>query len=108
MPYAVETEVAVTIEGIVVRGVIDAVYRNDDGSWEVVDWKTNRTHNADPMQLAIYRIAWAQRQGIGPEQVSAAFVYVADAQVVRPNLPSQAELAARLNAYRANLAVTAQ
>ena len=108
IPYAVETEVALGIGGIVVRGVIDAVFRNDDGTWEVVDWKTNRTHNADPLQLAVYRIAWAQKQGIGVDQVYAAFVYVADAEVVRPDLPSLDELTAQLSAYKENSAVTAQ
>ena len=26
----------------------------------LVDWKTNRSANADPLQLAIYRVAWAE------------------------------------------------
>lgn len=90
VPVAVETEVAVPVAGTVVRGVIDAVYRHPDGSWEVVDWKTNREHTADPLQLAVYRAGWAMQQGIDPKQVSAAFVYVRDGEVVRPDLPDLA------------------
>ncbi|MFD2123207.1 PD-(D/E)XK nuclease family protein, partial [Streptomyces cirratus] len=46
--------------GRVVRGRIDAVYKKPDGSYEIVDWKTGRTTEADPLQLAVYRLAWAE------------------------------------------------
>lgn len=87
VPFAVETEVAVPVGGAVVRGVIDAVYQHDDGSWEVVDWKTSRSQNADALQLAIYRAGWAAQMGVDPADVRAAFVYVRDGEVVRPDLP---------------------
>lgn len=106
-PYAVETEVAVSIGGTVVRGVIDAVFQHDDGTWEVVDWKTNREHTADPVQLAVYRLAWAQQVGVPVAAVRACFVYVADGEVVTPDLPTAAELAEQM-AYRENSAVIAQ
>ena len=108
VPYAVETEVVLNLGGLTVRGVIDAVFANADGTWEVVDWKTHRAHTADPLQLAVYRIAWAQKQAVPVEQVRAAFVYVADGQVVRPELPALEELIQRTGAYRENSAVTAQ
>ena len=96
VPHAVETEVSLNVAGTVVRGVIDAVFRHDDGTWEVVDWKTSATHSADPVQLAVYRIAWAQQVGVPAEQVRAAFVYVADGHVVRPELPDLPALATML------------
>ncbi|MFN8212044.1 MAG: ATP-dependent DNA helicase [Candidatus Nanopelagicales bacterium] len=92
VPYAVETEVAVPVAGAVVRGVIDAVYEHDDGTWEVVDWKTNREQTADPLQLAVYRAGWAAQMGVDPADVRAAFVYVRDGEVVRPELPELDEL----------------
>ena len=51
----IEAPFALVLAGQVVRGRIDAVYHEDDGSYLVVDWKTNRTESADPLQLAIYR-----------------------------------------------------
>ena len=44
--------------------------------FEVVDWKTSRAHDSDPLQLSIYRVAYAELQGVALEQVDAAFVYV--------------------------------
>lgn len=100
-PVATEIEVAVRIGALVVRGVIDAVYRHPDGTWEIVDWKTNQRHDADPLQLAVYRIGWGQRVGVDPEDILAAFVYVRDGQVVRPDLPDPAALESTLRAVKA-------
>ncbi|NUP49526.1 MAG: UvrD-helicase domain-containing protein [Catenulispora sp.] len=92
VPAAVEQPFQVVLAGRVVRGRIDAVYKTSDG-WEVVDWKTSRSHDADPVQLAVYRLAWAEMRGVAVESVSAAFVYVRDGQTVRPGgLPGRDEL----------------
>ncbi|MBQ1093884.1 ATP-dependent DNA helicase [Streptomyces sp. B93] len=95
-PYRVEAPFQISIAGRVVRGRIDAVYRYDDGAattYEIVDWKTGRGGTADPLQLALYRIAWAEQQGVPPESVTAAFVHVRDGEVVRPgDLPDRAAL----------------
>jgi DNA helicase-2/ATP-dependent DNA helicase PcrA len=97
-PYAVEAPFALVLGGRVVRGRIDAVYQSVDGSWEVVDWKTGRggTGSADPLQLAVYRLAWAETHGVLPESVRAAFVHVRTGQVERPVLAGRAELEALL------------
>lgn len=92
VPVATEKEIVVTIGDTVVRGIVDAVYQHPDGTWDVVDWKTNRRQTADPLQLAIYRLGWAQRVGVEPEDVQTAFVYVRDSEVVRPDLPDLAEI----------------
>ncbi|MET7428947.1 ATP-dependent DNA helicase [Streptomyces flaveolus] len=95
-PYRVETPFQLTLAGRVVRGRIDAVYRHGDGdgaTYEIVDWKTGRTGTADPLQLAVYRLAWAEQQGIPPESVTASFLYVRTGEVVRPEgLPDRAAL----------------
>ncbi|MFE9682801.1 UvrD-helicase domain-containing protein [Streptomyces sp. NPDC006285] len=101
-PYRVEAPFQLAIAGRVVRGRIDAVYKEepdggDDGegttSYEIVDWKTNRTRTADPLQLALYRLAWAEQHGIPLDSVRAAFLYVRSGEVVRPeNLPDRAAL----------------
>ncbi|WP_405588676.1 UvrD-helicase domain-containing protein [Streptomyces sp. NBC_01092] len=95
-PYRVEAPFQLAIAGRVVRGRIDAVYKTGDGdgaTYEIVDWKTNRTRTADPLQLALYRLAWAEQQGVPPESVDAAFLYVRSGEVVRPDdLPGRAVL----------------
>jgi DNA helicase-2/ATP-dependent DNA helicase PcrA len=95
-PYRLETPFQLAIAGRVIRGRIDAVYRHGDGdttTYEIVDWKTSRTRTADPLQLAVYRLAWAERQGVPVESVTAAFLYVRTGDVVRPrNLPDRAAL----------------
>ena len=91
-PVAVEPAFALVLAGQVVRGRIDAVYREDDG-YLVVDWKTNRKADADPLQLAIYRLAWAELHDLDPEQVRAGFYYVRTGTLVEPHdLPGRAEL----------------
>jgi DNA helicase-2/ATP-dependent DNA helicase PcrA len=94
-PFRVEAPFQLGIAGRVVRGRIDAVYRDtDDGdgttTYEIVDWKTSRTRAADPLQLAVYRLAWAEQQGVPLESVDAVFLYVRTGAVVRPtNLPGR-------------------
>ncbi|MDQ0992933.1 ATP-dependent DNA helicase [Streptomyces sp. V3I7] len=95
-PYRVEAPFQFTLAGRVVRGRIDAVYKVGDGdeaTYEIVDWKTSRTRSADPLQLAVYRLAWAEQQGVPPESVTAAFLYVRTGEVVRPEgLPDRATI----------------
>lgn len=94
-PYRVEAPFHLAIAGRVVRGRIDAVYKEGDGdeaTYEIVDWKTHRAPTADPLQLAVYRLAWAEQQGVPPEAVGAAFLYVRSGEIVRPDLPDRAAL----------------
>ena len=74
-PHAIEAPFSIVLAGQQVIGRIDAVFQGGD-RFEVVDWKTNRTESADPLQLAIYRLAWAELQGVDPADVDAAFYYV--------------------------------
>ncbi|MFQ6142816.1 UvrD-helicase domain-containing protein [Streptomyces seoulensis] len=95
-PLRVETPFQLAVAGRVVRGRIDAVYQEGDGesaTYEIVDWKTSRSRTADPLQLAVYRLAWAEQHGVPLERVTAAFVYVRTGEVVRPrSLPGRAAL----------------
>ncbi len=96
-PVAVEPPFAVVLAGQVVRGRIDAVFAEDDGGFLLVDWKTSRDHRADPAQLAVYRLAWAELHGVPLHQVRAAFYYVRDGEVVvHDDLPGREELEAVL------------
>ncbi|MGN3959502.1 UvrD-helicase domain-containing protein [Streptomyces sp. WAC8370] len=95
-PFRVEAPFQLSLAGRIVRGRIDAVYKEGDGdtaTYEIVDWKTNRAATADPLQLALYRIAWAEQQGVPPASVTASFLYVRTGEVVRPEgLPDRAAL----------------
>lgn len=95
-PYRVEAPFQLEIAGRVVRGRIDAIYKESDGdetTYEIVDWKTNRSRTADPLQLALYRLAWAEQHGVPLESVNVAFLYVRGGEIVRPeNLPDRAAL----------------
>ena len=83
-PLAVEEPFALSIGGRVVRGRIDAVFASADGGAEVVDWKSGGRGSLSDLQLAIYRLAWAQIAGIPLERIDAAFVLVRTGEVIRP------------------------
>ena len=73
-------------------GRIDAVFATTDG-FEVVDWKTNRDADANWLQLAIYRLAWAELHQLALESVVGTFYYVRRAEVQTfTDLPDRAEL----------------
>ncbi|WP_371625801.1 ATP-dependent helicase [Streptomyces sp. NBC_01116] len=91
-PYRVETPFQITLAGRVIRGRIDAVYRTGD-RYEIVDWKTTRHRTADPLQLAVYRLAWAELHDLPLDEVTATFLYVRSGETVHPQgLPGRAEL----------------
>ena len=95
IPVETEFPFGILIDGRVVHGRIDAVFRTDeheaglgDGRlFDVVDWKTGRGRGLDPFQLAIYRLAWARHVGLPQEAIGAAFLLVETGEVIRPDLP---------------------
>lgn len=96
-PLAVEAPFTLVLAGRLVRGRIDAVFPGVDGRPQVVDWKTGDARRADPLQLACYRLAWAELHGLGIEDVDAVFYDLRSAEVVRPvGLPDRAGLEALL------------
>jgi DNA helicase-2/ATP-dependent DNA helicase PcrA len=87
-PYRVEVPFATVVAGVVVRGRMDAVFETPDG-FDVIDWKTGHKPTgvdatAAAVQLAAYRIAWAELAGVPVERVSAGFHYVRPGETVRP------------------------
>ena len=76
----VELEFNLAINNHVVRGSIDRVDRLEDGTLEIVDFKTGkyRPHQelrAD-LQLPIYALAAAELLGAQPEQIRASLYYL--------------------------------
>ncbi len=82
-PLATEVPFSLFLGGQVVRGRIDAVF-GDRGRPEVVDWKTGRAR-PNPLQLAVYRLAWAELHGLDPAEVDVAFYDVLAGTLTRPS-----------------------
>ena len=99
-PVDVEIEIHLPLGPNVVVCKLDAVYRADgaeahapkdpNSRYEIVDWKTGKAPRdaADlavrAYQLALYRAAYAAYTGIAEENIDAAFYFVADDVVIRP------------------------
>jgi ATP-dependent DNA helicase UvrD/PcrA len=103
VPYAIEAPFSIWIAGRLIRGRIDAVYQQPPESrgarFQVVDWKTGSTEPADPLQLAIYRLAWAEAYGLPLSEIDAIFFHVRTDEIVRPQaLPDRQAIEAILNA----------
>ena len=87
-PLAVEQPVHTRIGQIAVRGVIDAVFADPEGTDGsegviVVDWKTGRVPRPAQLreralQLSLYRLAWHERTGLPLTRIRTAFHFVAD------------------------------
>ncbi|MFI5612367.1 ATP-dependent helicase [Amycolatopsis sp. NPDC051903] len=89
VPLAVEVPFSADVEGITVRGRMDAVYADPDGGWTVVDWKTGSVPSADRLpalavQLGAYRLAWAALKNVPVDRVRAAFHYVRHGHTLSP------------------------
>lgn len=91
-PTDIEVDVEVPVGPVTVRSRIDAVFPPGRGLTRVtvVDWKSGRPpadeeeRAAREVQLAVYRLAWAEWKGLDVDDVDAAFYYVATDQTVRP------------------------
>jgi DNA helicase-2/ATP-dependent DNA helicase PcrA len=89
-PLRVEVPFAITVAGVLIRGRMDAVFAGADGGFDVVDWKTGRPPRqprdaaAAAVQLAVYRLAWAELAGVPVDRVRAAFHYVSVGRTVCP------------------------
>jgi DNA helicase-2/ATP-dependent DNA helicase PcrA len=89
-PREVEVPFDMLIGDRQIRGRIDAVFADGDGTFDVVDWKTGQPPRNQPekdavaVQLAAYRLAWSALADIPLGRVRAAFYYVRRDRTVRP------------------------
>ncbi|MDR0432937.1 MAG: ATP-dependent helicase [Bifidobacteriaceae bacterium] len=80
--HRTELDFAMPLGSGITPGRIDAVFRDAEGGYVIVDWKTGRPPSSDKdrqvadLQLRIYRRALAGLLGIDPAKVRAAFHYV--------------------------------
>ncbi|WP_270888394.1 ATP-dependent helicase [Pedococcus sp. 5OH_020] len=102
-PAEIEIAVETVIDGIAVRGRVDAVFPRDGGGFTIVDWKTGAKPTAEvagtrSLQLAAYRVAFARLRGLSLDEVDAAFYYAGTGETVWPQLPDDQDLARLLSA----------
>ena len=88
-PVEAEVPFETVVDGMALRGRMDAVFLDADGGYTVVDWKTGSLPEAAripalAVQLAAYRLAWAALVGCPPDQVRGAFHYVRQNHTLRP------------------------
>jgi DNA helicase-2/ATP-dependent DNA helicase PcrA len=102
-PAEIEIAVETVIDGIAVRGRIDAVFPRPQGGFTIVDWKTGAKPSGDSgvtraLQLAAYRVAFARLRGLDLDDVDAAFYYAGTGETIWPDLPDDSALAKLLGA----------
>lgn len=95
-PFAIESEIQVTIRGNTFICKLDAVFETEDG-YEIVDWKTGKPPVTEEeisqraLQLALYRMAFTRLHGVDPSNVGVCLYYVADDLEIRPEHVQSAE-----------------
>ena len=83
-PLFIETPIDLKLGSSRIRGRVDAVYEDEDGSWEIVDYKSGR-HRGDEaafVQLEAYAIA-AREGAIAPDppdDLRMTFLYLGGAE----------------------------
>ena len=88
-PFAIEREITVPFAGRSLVCKLDAIYKNEDGTYEIVDWKTGSPPKSDAereermLQLELYRHAFAQWQGVEPSLIQCTLFYVAAGEILR-------------------------
>ncbi len=101
-PVEIEIAVETVLDGVAVRGRIDAVFARPDGGVSIVDWKTGdppadqAQEQVRAVQLGAYALAYARLRGLDPGWVDGAFFYARTGQTVWPRLPTAPELSAIL------------
>ncbi len=74
----VEVPFALPIYGTEIRGRIDAIFVDEDGTFHLVDWKTGHPHGSykTRLQLPLYALAAQRLWGVKPEKMRLAYAFV--------------------------------
>lgn len=79
IPVALEQRFEIDVEGVTVSGAIDRMDRHPDGTYELIDYKTNRrlpplAKVEQDLQLSIYYMAAWEIWGIRPDKLTLYFL----------------------------------
>ncbi len=74
----VEVPFALPMDGTEIRGRIDAIFVDEDGTFHLVDWKTGHPHDSykTRLQLPLYALAAQRLWGVEPEKMRLAYAFV--------------------------------
>ena len=82
VPLYAERPFLLPVEGITIKGRIDAIYGLPDGPWEIVDYKTGRIPpEGDPiarLQLDLYALACIEVWHKAPRDLRLTYLYLSD------------------------------
>lgn len=80
----VEIPFALPIEDTEIRGRIDAVFVDEDGTFHIVDWKTGHPYESYKarLQLPLYALAANRLWGVEPEKMRLAYAFVPGDNIV--------------------------
>jgi len=88
------------VEELIVRGRIDAIFGEQDGPWEVVDYKTGRVPAKDAdrlgLQLDLYALACMDVWGKNPEELTLSFYYLSADQISQRKVDDAETIRARV------------
>ena len=97
-----ETEIQLGLGNNIFICKLDAVFQNEDGNIEIVDWKTGKAPTDEvekaerSLQLGLYRIAYSILRGVPLAKISTCLYYVSEnLEVVPTNLITLEELRER-------------
>jgi RecB family exonuclease len=79
VPVALEQRFQLDVDGVRVSGIIDRMDRHPDGSYEIIDYKTNRRlpprrYVESDLQLSIYYLAAWEVWGILPDRLTLYYL----------------------------------
>ena len=84
VPLYAERPFLLPVEGITIKGRIDAIYGLPDGPWEVVDYKTGKIPPQDDpiarLQLDLYALACIEVWHKAPEDLRLTYLYLSAGQ----------------------------
>lgn len=80
----VEVPFTLPLEGTEIRGRIDAIFVDQDGTFHLVDWKSGRPRQsfAKRLQLPLYALAANHLWGVEPERMRLVYVFTHDGSTV--------------------------
>jgi DNA helicase-2/ATP-dependent DNA helicase PcrA len=111
VPLYAERPFLLPVEGVTVKGRIDAIYGTHDGPWEVVDYKTGRVPPADdPLaraQLDLYALAcidvWHKRA----DEIRLTYLYLSSGQERSYEIDAVADIRARVSTWLGGISAEA-
>jgi DNA helicase-2/ATP-dependent DNA helicase PcrA len=105
-PVAIEQELYLTLGDIIVVCKPDAVFEWEQGSFEIVDWKTGVPPEGEDeiadrfVQLELYRIAFAKLKGVPIGAVKITLCYLGEKGITEFSREDPASAAALLERWQ--------